>query len=158
MFKVGLTGGIGSGKSLVSEMFLHLGIPVFNADIEAKIILNADQELKQQIENVFGDIYKNSEIDRKKLASIIFNDKEALKTINSLIHPKVRTHFHSWVEQQVQTKYIVEEAAILFESNAYKELDITINVHADELIRIDRVVKRDKTTAEAVRKNEKSVK
>jgi len=150
MIKVGLTGGIGSGKTLVSEIFIHLGIPVFNADKEAKIILNNDQELKQQIENVFGNIYINSEIDRKKLSSIIFNDKEALKTINSFIHPKVRARFHSWAEQQTQAKYVVEEAAILFESNAYKELDITINVHADELIRIERVIKRDKTNAESV--------
>lgn len=156
MIKVGLTGGIGSGKTLVSEIFLHLGIPVFNADNEAKVILNNDQELKHQIENIFGEMYVNSEIDRKKLASIIFNDKDALKTISSLIHPKVRTQFHDWVKKQVYAKYIVEEAAILFESNAYKELDITINVHADELIRINRVVKRDKTTTDNVRSRMKN--
>ncbi|HAF30017.1 MAG TPA: dephospho-CoA kinase [Bacteroidales bacterium] len=156
MIKVGLTGGIGSGKTLAGEIFRHLGIAVFNADNEAKIILNNDQELKHQIENIFGEIYVNSEIDRKKLASIIFNDKEALKTINSLIHPKVRIQFHDWVKKQVHAKYIVEEAAILFESNAYKELDITINVHADELIRINRVVKRDNTTEENVKSRMKN--
>lgn len=156
MIKVGLTGGIGSGKTLVGEIFSHLGIPVFNADYEAKIILNNDQELKHQIENIFGKIYVNSEIDRKKLASVIFNDKEALKTVNSLIHPKVRIQFHDWVKKQVHAKYIVEEAAILFESNAYKELDITINVHADELIRINRVVNRDNTTSENVRNRMKN--
>jgi len=150
MIKVGLTGGIGSGKSLVSEVFIRLGIPVFNADNEAKIIINKDHEVICQIKNSFGDIYTDQGVDRAKLASIVFNNQEALKTINSIIHPKVREYFNNWINQQKDAKYVIEEAAILFESNAYKEMDITINVYADELIRIDRVVKRDQTSIEAV--------
>ncbi len=151
MIKVGLTGGIGSGKTLVSEIFIRLGIPVFNADNESKSILNTDKEVIQQIINNFGDLYTENGINREKLASIIFNDQVALETINSIIHPKVREYFHSWAAKHVNAKYVIEEAAILFESNAYKELDVTINVHADELIRISRVIVRDKTTAESVK-------
>ncbi len=151
MIKVGLTGGIGSGKTLVSEIFFRLGIPVFNADFEAKAILDTDKEVIQQITNNFGAIYTENGIDREKLALIIFNDQVALKTINSIIHPKVREYFHSWIAKHANAKYVIEEAAILFESNAYKELDITINVHADELVRINRVIKRDKTTDESVK-------
>jgi len=151
MIKVGLTGGIGSGKTLVSKVFTHLGIPTFNADKEAKAILNTNKEIIHQISKLFGDIYTLEGINRGKLASIIFNDKNALKKINALIHPKVREYFDAWAVKQLNTKYIIEEAAILFESNAYKELDITINVHTEELTRIKRVVERDKTTPEAVK-------
>ncbi len=151
MIKVGLTGGIGSGKTLVSEIFIRLGIPIFNADNESKSILNTDKEVIQQIINNFGDLYTENGINREKLASIIFNDQVALETINSIIHPKVREYFHRWAAKHVNAKYVIEEAAILFESNAYKELDVTINVHADELIRISRVIARDKTTEESVK-------
>ncbi|MFC2104549.1 dephospho-CoA kinase [Bacteroidota bacterium] len=151
MIKVGLTGGIGSGKTLVSEIFKRLGIPVFNADDKAKIILNTHEEVIQQVKLNFGEIYNEKGVDRAKLAAIIFNDQNALKKINEIIHPKVREYFHNWVDQQQNSKYLIEEAAILFESNAYKELDITINVHADELVRINRVVERDNTSTEAVR-------
>ena len=156
MIKVGLTGGIGSGKTLVSEIFIRLGIPVFNADNEAKTILDTDKEVIQQIINNFGAIYTENGINREKLASIIFNDQVALKTINSIIHPKVHEYFLNWTEKQSNVKYIIEEAAILFESNAYKELDFTINVHADELVRINRVVERDKTTVKAVKSRMKN--
>ncbi len=151
MIKVGLTGGIGSGKTLVSEMFSRLEIPIFNADHEAKFILNNDPEVIIQIKNTFGGIYDTKEINRKKLASIIFNNQEALEKINSIIHPKVREYFNNWIKKQHSAKYIIKEAAILFESNAYKDLDATINVHADELVRINRVVKRDKTSIEEVK-------
>lgn len=156
MIKVGLTGGIGSGKTLVSEIFIHLGVPVFNADFEAKRILNSDHELIQLLKSNFGDIYVQNKLNREKLASIIFNDQDALKKINSLVHPRVRERFKKWSENQLQASYILEEAAILFESNVHKELDLTINVHADELIRIDRVVKRDKTNIEAVKSRMKN--
>ncbi|MCK5169680.1 MAG: dephospho-CoA kinase [Bacteroidales bacterium] len=156
MIKVGLTGGIGSGKTLVSEIFIRLGIPIFNADNESKTILDTDKEVIQQIVNNFGDLYTENGINREKLASIIFNDQVALETINSIIHPKVREYFHNWVAKHVKAKYVIEEAAILFESNAYKELDVTINVHADELIRINRVIERDKTTVEAVKSRMKN--
>jgi dephospho-CoA kinase len=151
MIKIGLTGGIGSGKTLVSKVFSQLGIPIFNADYEAKYILNKDPEVITQIKNSFGDIYDANGINKKKLASIIFNDQEALKKVNSIIHPQVLKYFNTWITNQKGTKYIIKEAAILFESNAYKELNATINVHADELIRIERVIKRDKTTVNEVK-------
>ena len=152
MLKVGLTGGIGSGKTLIGEMFKRLGIPVFNADTEAKNIINSNADVITKMKNHFGDdIYNEKGVDRKKLASIIFNDKDALEIVNSIIHPKVREFFFNWAERQNKSPYVIEEAAILFESNAYKELDITINIHADELLRINRVVERDNTTEDAVK-------
>ncbi|MFC2151606.1 dephospho-CoA kinase [Bacteroidota bacterium] len=156
MIKVGLTGGIGSGKTLVCEIFKRLGVPVFNADFEAKIILDSDAEVIHLIKLNFGEIYDKEGINRSKLAAIIFNDQNALRKVNEIIHPKVRECFHDWIDQQQNSKYIIEEAAILFESNAYKELDITINVHADDLIRINRVIERDKTTIEAVKSRMKN--
>ena len=151
MLKVGLTGGIGSGKSLISEIFLRLGIPVFNADREAKIILNTDKEVIQEVKHNFGDIYRTDEVDKQKLASVVFNNEKALQKLNMIIHPKVREYFFKWIEKQCNASYVIEEAAILFESGADKEMDITINVHADELIRIQRIIKRDHTNVEAVK-------
>jgi dephospho-CoA kinase len=151
MIKVGLTGGIGSGKSLVSEIFFRLGIPVFNADKEAKIILNQNTNVINSIKSAFGNVYIGNEIDKKKIASIIFNDPDALKKINSIVHPVVHEYLHAWISEKNDAKYIIEEAAILFESNANKDMDITINVHADELVRINRVLKRDKTTIEDIK-------
>lgn len=151
MITVGLTGGIGSGKSLIGEIFKRLGIPVFHADDEAKIILSSDEIVVDRIKKEFGEnIYTSQGVDRNQLAGIIFNDQTALSKINAIIHPRVRQNFIEWKEKQ-KAKYVIEEAAILFESNAYKELDITINVHADELVRIKRVVERDKTSGEAVK-------
>ena len=151
MITVGLTGGIGSGKSLIGEIFKRLGIPVFHADDEAKIILSSDEVVIDQIKKEFGEnIYTSQGVDRKQLAGIIFNDQTALSKINAIIHPWVRQYFIEWKGKQ-NTKYVIEEAAILFESNAYKELDVTINVHTDELVRIKRVVERDKTSDEAVK-------
>ncbi|MBU8891735.1 MAG: dephospho-CoA kinase [Bacteroidales bacterium] len=156
MIKIGLTGGIGSGKTIISEVFKRLSIPVFNADNEAKIILNTDNEVIQEVKNNFGDIYNEQGINRTKLASIIFNDKSALDKMNALIHPKVLESFYSWLNKQSNALYVIKEAAILFESSAYKELDFTINVHASELIRINRVIKRDNTTIEKVKSRMKN--
>lgn len=152
MHKVGVTGGIGSGKTLVCEVFKRLGIPVYNADNEAKNILNSNTEVRKSIENYFGqDIYENNSLNKKKLAEIIFNNKEAIQKINSIVHPVVRQNFIDWCKQYEDKTYVIEEAAILFESGAYKELDYTINVFAPEQIRIQRVIERDKATIEDVK-------
>jgi len=152
MITVGLTGGIGSGKTLISDVFSRLGIPVFNADYQAKKIMNSDQDVISHIKAEFGDdIYNTDGINRKKLATIIFKNKSALKKINSIVHPKVREYFINWSKEKANCHYVIEEAAILFESNAHKELDITINVHADELVRINRVVERDQVSTESVK-------
>ncbi|MFO7829205.1 MAG: dephospho-CoA kinase [Bacteroidales bacterium] len=150
MIKVGVTGGIGSGKSLICEIFNHLSIPVFNADTEAKLIINSDKDVIDQIKQAFGnDIYHKNKLKKDVLAKIIFNDSKALTRINSIVHPKVREYFHDWAEKQ-QSKYVIEEAAILFESNAYLDLDYIINVHANKQSRIERVIKRDNISKEEV--------
>lgn len=152
MHKVGVTGGIGSGKTLVCEVFKRLGIPVYNADNEAKNILNSNTEVRKSIENYFGqDIYQNNSLNKKKLAEIIFKNQEAIQKINSIVHPVVRQNFIDWCKQYEDKTYVIEEAAILFESGAYKELDYTITVFAPEQIRIQRVMVRDKATIEDVK-------
>lgn len=156
MYKVGLTGGIGSGKTTVGKVFERLGIPVFKADDEAKKITNSDLQIIQQLKKEFGeDIYINNEINKDKLASIIFNNNNALEKVNSIIHPVVREYFIHWCNAQ-NSPYIVEEAAILFESGAYMEMDYTINVHADELVRIERVMKRNNASLEQVKERIKN--
>ncbi|MFP4023187.1 MAG: dephospho-CoA kinase [Thiohalospira sp.] len=150
MIKVGVTGGIGSGKTLVCQIFEKLGIPVFNADIEAKKIINSDKSVVEQIKHSFGsDIYNRNQIKKEVLAQIIFNDNKALNRINSIVHPKVREYFLDWAEKQ-NSQYVIEEAAILFESNAYLDLDYIVNIHANKKSRINRVMSRDKIGKEQV--------
>jgi dephospho-CoA kinase len=150
MIKVGVTGGIGSGKTLVCEIFSHLGVPVFNADIVAKELYNNDKEVIEQIQKLFGhDIYHKGKLRKDILAKIIFNDSKALNKVNTIVHPKVRENFLDWAEKQT-SKYVIEEAAILFESNAYLDLDYIINIHARQESRIDRVMKRDNISKEQV--------
>jgi len=151
MLKVGVTGGIGSGKTMVCEVFSVLGIPVFNADQEAKNIINSDKEIQLKLKELFGnDIYTDHGIDSKKLAQIIFNNREAILNVNSIVHPKVRAFFKNWYLQYDHMPYVIQEAAILFESDAYKQLDFTINVHASEETRLKRVMVRDHVSKEKV--------
>ncbi|MEZ5103926.1 MAG: dephospho-CoA kinase [Draconibacterium sp.] len=149
---VGITGGIGSGKSTVCQVFRLLGVPVFEADIVAKTLLNTNDKIKSSLIRLYGkEIYTpESGIDRKKLAEIIFNDDIQLTKVNELIHPEVRNEYRNWLEKQVSA-YVIHEAAILFESGFYKMMDFTILVTAPENIRIERVVKRDKTDSEKVK-------
>ncbi len=142
---IGLTGGIGSGKSLVSSVFYKLGIPIYNADYEAKKLSNSDCIIKNELTKLFGkSIYTNkNEINKKLLSSIIFNDKDALNKVNSIIHPIVRQHFINWTNNYKNKKYIIKEAAIMFESGAYKDMDSIITISAPIDIRIKRVIKRD---------------
>jgi len=152
MLKIGITGGIGSGKSIVCEIFRQLGVPIYNADYEAKLLINNNLEIKRKLTDSFGfDIYTETGIlNRPLLANIIFNDKQALKTVNSIVHPAVKQHFVSWAEQNKCAPYIIKEAAILFESGSYKQLDKIITVFAGEELRIQRVLQRDAGTREAV--------
>jgi len=147
---IGLTGGIGSGKSTVLKMFQELGAKAFIADIEAKKLMNSDIELKQQIVDLFGeDSYENNELNRTFIASVVFSDKEKLAKLNSLVHPKVKKTF-----LQEANKYkkniLIYEAAILFESGSNQLCDYIITVVADEEIRIGRVSKRDGIEKSAV--------
>ncbi|MES2592076.1 MAG: dephospho-CoA kinase [Bacteroidota bacterium] len=152
MIKVGITGGIGSGKTTVCKVFELLGIPVYYADFEAKQILDANDEVKTQILNFFGNDVLNTEnkIDRKKLASLVFNNNEKLEKLNSFIHPVVAAHFENWLKQHSSKKYILKEAAILFESGAYKAMDQIIAVVAPLELKLTRTIQRDKTTRQQV--------
>ncbi len=145
MITIGITGGIGSGKSTVCKVFKMLGIPIFEADVVAKELINSNSEIKTELIRLFGEsIYTpNNGVDRKKLASIIFNDNLQLAKVNKLVHPVVRNEYTNWVERQ-STPYVIHEAAILFESGFYKMMDFTILVSAPENQRIERVTKRDR--------------
>ncbi|MGM0530353.1 MAG: dephospho-CoA kinase [Bacteroidota bacterium] len=153
MTKVGVTGGIGSGKTLICQVFEKLGIPVFYADEEAKRLLNDDPQVKEAVMKYFGrEIYDESGIKKALLASKIFNNQEALREINSIVHPAVRRLFLEWAESKESVfPYLIEEAAILFESGSYKDLDFNVLVYAPEELRIERVAKRDNTNREHIK-------
>lgn len=152
MNKIGITGGIGSGKSTVCQFFKTLGIPVFEADAEAKKLINNSESIRNQLIVEFGSsIYlPNHTIDRKKLADLIFNSPSLLEKVNQIVHPEVRTHFFRWYEMQ-NAPYVIHEAAILFESGFSEFMDCTVLVTAPEEIRIERVMRRDGCSMESVR-------
>jgi dephospho-CoA kinase len=148
MLKVGLTGNIGSGKSLIAGIFRTLEIPVFDADSQAKTVLNLP-ETRQQLRSIFGDqIFDGEEISRKALAKVVFNDKEKLEQINLIIHPQVRKHFETWTALHSHSPYLIYEAAIMIETGFYKRLDRIILVTANSELRISRVMQRDDVTRE----------
>ena len=143
MKKLGLTGGIGVGKTYVSKVFQQMGIPVFNADVEAKNCMTEDKGLMQNIKTSFGkNIYDNGVLQKEKLAKIVFNNSERLAELNALVHPVVKQKFVDWCCQQ-DSSIVIKEAAILFESDAHLGLDAVICVSATEKVRIERVQKRD---------------
>ena len=147
---IGLTGGIGSGKTTLATYFISKGIPVYISDLEAKKVME-NPEIINQIEVVFNEsIFVNGEINREKLASIVFNDKEKLKQLNTIVHPAVKTHFENWVNHHQNNSILIKEAAILFESGSYKDCDAVISVIAPLENRIKRVIERDNTTAEKI--------
>lgn len=148
---IGLTGGIGSGKSTISKVFQSFGIKVFNSDFEGKKILNTNNEVKQDIIRLFGsDVYINGELDTKKVSALVFNDKILLDKLNSIVHPRVNNAFNIWVDKNKEDNVLIKESAILVEIGADKDLDDLILVIADKNERIERVIDRDKTTAENV--------
>jgi dephospho-CoA kinase len=153
MKKIGITGGIGSGKTTVCEIFKLLGVPVFHADAEAKKLQDNDPNIRELLINLFGKrIYSNDgKLDRKKLASLIFNDPTSLAYVNSIIHPPVRLSFQKWTNQHQDAFYVLYEAAVLLESGYSSDFDRNILVLADEKIRIERVMRRDQISEELVR-------
>lgn len=152
MLKVGLTGGIGSGKSFVARLFAELGVPVYQADVEAKMLIEVDTEIVAAYKSFFGnDIYTPLGLNRPKVASIVFGDQELLKRVNKVVHPAVERHFDEWIKQQSDAAYVIHEAAILFESRSNELMDKVITVSASEAIRIARVMERDGVGEEAVR-------
>jgi dephospho-CoA kinase len=144
MLKIGITGGIGSGKTTICRVFEALAVPVFNADEVAKMIMITDPNLVENIKLHFGKeaYFENGELNRKFLSAIVFNDSKALQQLNKLVHPAVFHAFDNWAVKQ-NSPYCLHEAAILFESGAYKSCDYSILVFAPEELRIQRVQKRD---------------
>ena len=152
MKKIGLTGGIGVGKTFVAEVFQKLNIPVFNADIEAKLCLVNNFDLINSVKNEFGEkIYLHGIFRKEALADIVFNNTDALKKLNSLVHPFVRESFTLWCKEQ-ENKILIKEAAILFESKSNLELDSIICVSAPYNLRIKRLQKRDGASLEDIKK------
>lgn len=143
ILKIGLTGNIGSGKTSVAHVFEVLGIPVFYADDESKKLLT-DSKVKKQLVKLFGEaiLTKSKEVNKQKLASLVFTDKEKLKDLNELLHPLVYQRYLNWIEVQ-QANYTILEAAILFESGFNKYVHQSICVYADKKSRIKRIIKRD---------------
>jgi len=141
---IGITGGIGAGKSTVSTICKHLGFKVYNSDQRAKEIVSEDSIIKKKLISFFGNnIYKNGVLDRKFLSDKIFNDKSSLEQINSIIHPAVKKDFNSWVINNSNEKILFKESALLLESGAYKELDKIILIVSDKNLRVSRVLNRD---------------
>ena len=148
--RLGVTGGIGSGKTTVCKVFNVLGIPVFSTDSEAREILTSDREIINKINSIAGkDLYTSGTLDRKELATLIFNDSSLLKKVNSIVHPAVSERFMKWAMQQ-SAPYVIMEAAILFESGASKLVDKVAAVVAPEEERINRVIERNHLTREEV--------
>ncbi|MBN2638626.1 MAG: dephospho-CoA kinase [Bacteroidales bacterium] len=157
MLNVGITGNIGSGKSWICRIFEAMGIPVFYGDQEAKA-LYYDSEIKQQVIAVFGsDVYdKDGNLDRKKMASIVFSDPKALFQINSIIHPALNKRYEEWMLQHQDKDYVLHESAIIFEHGLEKTMDFVINVSAPKLLRLKRVMDRDGLTEEEVKSRMKN--
>lgn len=151
MIKLGITGGIGSGKSTVSQIFATLGIPVYIADIESKRLTDTSPVIKEKLITLFGpNLYPDNKLDKKKLASLIFNNKEYLEKVNAIIHPEVAKDFQNWVIKHKNHKIIAKEAAILFESGFNTFVDKTIMVYTPLEMRIERTMKRDNADRENV--------
>ena len=150
MLKIGLTGGIGSGKSTVAKVFQTLGIPIYYADKAAKEIMNTNEALKQQIIHHFGeDIYENKVLNRILLAQKVFNNPSQLNLLNSLVHPPTIKAAEDWFAQQ-KAPYCIKEAALIFESGSQQNLDFVIGVYTPTTIRLQRVMHRNKATKEEV--------
>jgi dephospho-CoA kinase len=150
--KIGLTGGIGSGKTTICKVFEQLDIPVYSADDNAKFLMATDKKMITAIKNTFGNqIYnQQGELDRNALSAVVFNNAEALSKLNAIVHPRVKEYFLEWTSLQ-NTSYIIKEAAIMFESGAYKDLDYIINVSAPEELRIKRAMKRDNVSEDIIK-------
>jgi dephospho-CoA kinase len=149
---IGLTGGIGSGKTTVANYFLSKGIPVYIADDEARKIMRSGEIIKA-IKNAFGEsFFEGDLLNREKLAETVFNNPEELKRLNAIVHPAVKKHFKQWILEHDTFPYVIYEAAILFESGNYKDFDLIITVTAPVESRIQRVINRDNTTRNQVLK------
>jgi len=147
---IGLTGGIGSGKTTIANYFNEMGVPVYIADDGARNVMQSE-EIINEIKDTFGEaLFENNILNRARLAEIVFKDAAQLAQLNAIVHPAVKKDFESWLLQNKKYQYVVYEAAILFESGRYKDCDVIITVTAPKETRIERVLKRDNTTREQV--------
>jgi len=147
---IGLTGGIGSGKTTISNHLKSLGIPVYNSDVQAKKILYLPETIKS-LKSVFGNsIFSNNLLDKEKLSKLVFNNPEKLKFLNQIIHPVVKVDFDKWLFENKNSPLVIKEAAILFESGSYKDCDAIISISVPQEMRIQRVIERDHHTYEEV--------
>jgi len=151
ILKVGITGGIGSGKSTVAKVFNVLGIPIYYADDAAKKLMNEDESIRIQLQQLFGkETYLDGKLNRKYLSGLVFNNEAKLAQLNAIVHPATLKDADQWMQQQT-TRYAIKEAALIFESGAQTQLDCVIGVFAPAPIRIQRVMKRDGITKEEVK-------
>lgn len=151
MLKIGVTGGIGVGKTIVCRMFEVLGIPVYDADTRAKWVMHYDEALKRELQDAFGEETYTAEghLNRTYLASIVFNNEERLNLLNGLVHPHVGIDFDKWAAANANAPYVIKEAALMFESGSWRQLDEVIVVSAPLDIRLKRLLKRDSHRTEA---------
>lgn len=150
MLKVGITGGIGSGKSIAAKLFMLLGVPVYNADEAAKKLMNGNQLLKTALIKQFGsDTYLNGLLNRDWLSAKVFTDPEQLKLLNGIVHPIVIQDARNWMNKQ-QTLIVIKEAAIFFESGSNAEMDYMVGVYAPQQLRLQRVLQRDNSNKDAI--------
>lgn len=141
---IGITGGMGSGKSTVSKILRHLNYKVYNSDVRGKELIGEVKSIRDQLESIFGDkIFNNNKLDSKALSRKVFKDDSSLQKINSIIHPEVEKDFNSWIASNSNEKYLFKESALLFETGAFRHLDKTILIIADKGLRIKRVLERD---------------
>jgi dephospho-CoA kinase len=150
MLRIGLTGGIGSGKSTVARIFQSLGIPIYSSDVEAKRLMREDPSIRNQIVQFFGpESYQPDQLNTRHLASIVFKDSAALEKLNQIIHPATIADARKWMEAQ-NAPYVIKESALLFESGATEGLDRIIGIYAPRSLRIQRVMQREPIDRDAV--------
>lgn len=150
MIVVGLTGGIGSGKTTVAKRFKDLGVPIYIADKEAKKLMNSSKIIRRMLNSLFGEeAYVNNELNRPFIAKEIFNNKDLLNKMNAIVHPKVGKHFQRWLNKQI-SPYVIKESAILFENNLQDQCDFVILVTAPKDLKISRLLERDNTTIDKI--------
>jgi dephospho-CoA kinase len=149
MIIVGLTGGIGSGKTYIAQKFQTLGIPIYNSDTRARELMMLDNELIENLKNLFGPgVYSNQKLNKAFIAEQIFKDQQLLQKMNQLVHPKVQNDFELWCKQHTAAPFVIKEAAILIESGAYKQCNYIIVILAPKTLRMERVMNRDNMSHE----------
>ena len=149
MLKIGLTGGLGSGKSTVAHIFEVLGIPVYYADAASKRLMNDDEKVKAAVQNAFGkEVYPDGKLDRKYLSEIVFKDEKKLELLNSIVHPATLLDAAEWLKKQT-AHYAIKEAALIFESGSNKALDFVIGIESPLPLRLQRAMKRDNISRES---------